>query len=130
MTTRRRTGAGRLPKGDVLAAGPDGRVLAVSGDGGTRLWDTAADRWTGMPPAPDRYDVGVGPSGRSYLRGGTAPDGVQMRSVTDDRLLFETKDANRANVAPSTDDRRVAVCSDGKAPQVWDTTAHRTLPGA
>ncbi|WP_435281276.1 nSTAND1 domain-containing NTPase [Streptomyces koelreuteriae] len=130
VTTRRRTGVGRLPKGEVRAVGPDGRLLAVAVDGGTRLWDTAAGRWTGVPRAPDRHDLDVGPSGRSYLLGGSGPDGVRLRSVADDRLLFEAKGVDRADVAPSADDRLVAVCPDGGTPQVWDTATHRALPGA
>lgn len=49
----RRTASGHLPAGEVLAAGPDARVVAVAGDAGIRLWDTATGRWTGDPrPLP------------------------------------------------------------------------------
>lgn len=56
LSTRRTTASGRLPGGEVLAAGPDARVLAISGaagegngggDGGVRLWDVEVGRWTG-----------------------------------------------------------------------------------
>lgn len=154
VTGHRRTGSGRLPAGEVLAAGPDGRMLALFASDGVRLWDTATGRWAGARPPAGRYGLDFGASGRSYLLGGAdgyprgGTDGnrvrnraqnqvqnqvqnrVQLRSVTDDRLLFETREADRANVAPSADDRLVAVCPTGRAPQVWDTAAPRLLPGA
>lgn len=61
LGTRRSTGSGRLPEGEVLAVGPDARVLAVSGasgDGRVRLWDRRAGRWTGgapLRPTAGRY---------------------------------------------------------------------------
>ncbi|SES48909.1 WD40 repeat [Streptomyces sp. yr375] len=130
VATHRRTGRGALPVGDALAAGPDGRILALSVGDGERLWDTATGRWAAARPAAGGYDLAIAPSGRSYLIGNTYEDGVQLRSVTDGRLLFETRDADRANVMPSADDRRVIVCPTGHAPQVWDTATHRALPGA
>ncbi|WP_329219251.1 hypothetical protein OG352_22410 [Streptomyces sp. NBC_01485] len=130
VATHRRTGRGTLPVGDALAAGPDGRILALSVGDGERLWDTATGRWAAARPAAGGYDLALAPSGRSYLLGNTYEDGVQLRSVTDGRLLFETRDADRANVMPSADDRRVVVCPTGHAPQVWDTATHRALPGA
>ncbi|MFJ4567697.1 hypothetical protein ACIP4U_29195 [Streptomyces caelestis] len=130
VATRRRTGTGRLPEGDVRAAGPDGRILALSGQDGVRLWDTATGRWTGAPQSRGEYDLGIGASGHSYVLGRTYGNGVQLRSVTDGRLLFETREADRANVLPSADDRRVVVCPTGGVPQVWDVAARRTLRGA
>ncbi|MEU1178953.1 hypothetical protein ABZ464_15125 [Streptomyces sp. NPDC005820] len=130
VATRRRTGRGALPAGDAVAAGPDGRILALAGRDGVRLWDTAAGRWATARPTSYAFDLGLGPGGGSYLLGRTYGDGVQLRSVADGRLLFETRDADRANVLPSADDRRVVVCPTGGAPQVWDTATRRTLPGA
>ncbi|MGW1779476.1 nSTAND1 domain-containing NTPase [Streptomyces sp. NPDC002143] len=129
VATHRRTGRGSLPAGDALAAGPDGRILALSDDEGVRLWDTAAGTWAKAGRTTGDHDLSLAPSGRAYLLGRTFEDGVQLRSLTDDRLLFETRDADRTNVMPSADDGQVVVCPTGHAPQVWDTAAHRTLPG-
>ncbi|MER5215186.1 helix-turn-helix domain-containing protein [Streptomyces sp. NPDC002838] len=143
LGTRRSTGSGRLPEGEVLAADPDARVLAISGtDGGVRLWDTRTARWTGGGPLPpgrpepgfessgfelSGVELRFGASGRSYVEGG--PDAVRLRSVVDGEVLFETREAGPANVAPSPDDRLVAVCPAGKAPQVRETAGGRPLPG-
>ncbi|GKQ39949.1 hypothetical protein [Streptomyces sp. A012304] len=129
VATHRRTGSGRLPQGKVLAAGPDGRVLAVSAGDGVRLWDTTSGRWASARSSPG-HDLDISVSGRSYLLSRAEEKGVQLRSVPDDRLLFETENADRANVAPGTDDRLVAVCADGRAPLVWATAERRALPGA
>ncbi|WP_405725458.1 hypothetical protein OG607_20970 [Streptomyces sp. NBC_01537] len=132
VATHRRTASGTLPAGtQAFAAGPGGRALALYTDDGIRLWDTARDRWTGearlLPRAST--DIAFGTSGRSYLVSDSRDDRVQLRSLTDGRLLFETRAPGTA-VAPSPDDRYVAVCTAGKAPQVWDTHSHSTLPGA
>jgi WD40 repeat protein/transcriptional regulator with XRE-family HTH domain len=133
VATHRRTASGTLPAAtQAFAAGPGGRVLALFTDDGIRLWDTARDRWTGeaRPLPRASTDIAFGSSGRSYLVSDSRDDRVQLRSLTGGRLLYETRAAGEANVAPSPDDRYVAVCAAGKAPQVWDTHSHRTLPGA
>ncbi|WP_105968123.1 nSTAND1 domain-containing NTPase [Streptomyces geranii] len=131
VATHRRTGRGPLPQGAVLAVGRDGRVLAISQEtGGVRLWDTTTGRWTGAGPDPVLPEVAIGASGRTYLEGADGENHVRVRSVADNRLLFETHRADRANVAPSPDDSLVAVCPSGHAPQVWDIVRHRRLPGA
>jgi WD40 repeat protein len=60
------------------------------------------------------------------------PDGnrTQLRSIADDGLLYETSGEGGPDVAPSPDDRQVAICSKGHAPAVWDIRRHRTLHGA
>ncbi|WTV96109.1 hypothetical protein OG235_03320 [Streptomyces sp. NBC_00024] len=146
LGTRRSTGSGRLPEGEVLAVGPDARVLAISGasgDGHVRLWDRRAGRWTGGAPlAPGRKDIAFGSSGRSFVMGepgvddggsGAGSDSgvdlVRVRAVADGAVLFETRGATPANVAPSGDDRLVAVCPTGKVPQVWEVGGGRAPHG-
>ncbi|WP_455355272.1 nSTAND1 domain-containing NTPase [Streptomyces sp. SYSU K217416] len=131
VAAHRRTASGRLPDGQVLAAGPDARVLALAGDDGVRLWDTAAGRWTGAPsPLPLSSDLGFGAGSGSYLVGSIDDDRVQLRSVADGGVLFETRAAGRSHVASSADDRLVAVCPSGRPPQVRDLSRPHTLPGA
>ncbi|MGJ5805519.1 nSTAND1 domain-containing NTPase [Streptomyces europaeiscabiei] len=146
LGTRRTTASGRLPGGEVLAAGPDARVLAISGatgegngggDGGVRLWDVRVGRWTGGPAlSPGGQGIDFGASGRSYVVGDAGTGGVagaghvQLRSVVDGSVLFEARGVTPANVAPSADDRRVAVCPAGKAPRVLEVDGRRVLRGA
>ena len=49
----------------LVGAGPDGRLLLITGDDGTRLWDSSARRWTG-PALPIDSAVDFGADGRSY----------------------------------------------------------------
>ncbi|MDX3690307.1 hypothetical protein PV726_08215 [Streptomyces europaeiscabiei] len=146
LATRRTTASGRLPGGEVLAAGPDARVLAISGaagegngggDGGVRLWDVGVGRWTGGPAlSPGGQGIAFGASGRSYVVGNAGTDGmagaghVQLRSVLDGSVLFEARGVTPANVAPSADDRRVAVCPAGKVPRVLEVDRRRVLRGS
>ncbi|MFE7897374.1 hypothetical protein ACFU3E_07525 [Streptomyces sp. NPDC057424] len=129
VSTHRRTASGRLPDGYVSAAGPDARVLAVSEDDGTRLWDTATGQWTGGTPLPLSSIVSFGPGGGSHLLGGIDDDRVRLRSDADGRVLFETRAAGLVDAAVSADDRLMAVCPAGRAPQVWDTGRRHTLSG-
>ncbi|WNM35772.1 hypothetical protein RKE30_38150 [Streptomyces sp. Li-HN-5-11] len=128
VTTHRRIGTGRLPSGTATDVGGAGRVLAVTVDGGVRLWDTATSRWTGGPTPLQTDDLHFTGDGRALLA--AEGDRVQLRSVTDGRLLFETRASNAAVTALSADGRRAAVCTAGQAPQLWDTSTHRALPGA
>ncbi|WP_443733020.1 nSTAND1 domain-containing NTPase [Streptomyces muensis] len=129
VATGHRTGSGRVPDGDVIAAAPDARVLAIDGGDGVQLWDTVTRQWTGAPkPASTIADFGA--SGRSHVVVDTGEDRVQLRSVADDSVLFESRGAGRTEVRPDADDRLVAVCPAGKAPQVWDIVARRALSGA
>ncbi|WLW50784.1 hypothetical protein [Streptomyces sp. YU58] len=146
LDTRRVTASGRLPEGEVLAAGPDARVLAISeadGDEHVRLWDVLASRWTGGGSlAPGWEGIAFGASGRSYVVGepGTDGDGgsgsdvdadvVRVHAVSDGAVLFQTRGATAANVTPSGDNRLVAVCPTGKAPQVREMGQGRLRHGA
>ncbi|MCX5055712.1 hypothetical protein OG895_19875 [Streptomyces sp. NBC_00201] len=129
VVTHRRTGGGRLPPGMVTAAGPHARALAISGDDGARLWDTAAGRWTaGSAVLPAIADVRFTGDGRAYL----AADGDRLRlgSVADGRVLFEARVPGATATAVSADGRYVAACPEGQALRVWDTAAGRPLTGA
>ncbi len=146
LATRRSTGSGRLPEGEVHAAGPDARILAIAGtDGRIRLWDTHAARWAdGEPLPPGHHAFAFGAGGRGYVvadpgpdvgsgadsGSGSGPGRVRLRSVADGKVLFETRDAGPANVVTSADDRLVAVCPVGKAPQVREVGTGRVLPGS
>ncbi|MFF9772904.1 hypothetical protein ACF1HJ_04360 [Streptomyces sp. NPDC013978] len=172
LATRRTTASGHLPPGDVLAAGPDARVLAISttrgaGDGDAhgvvRLWDVRAGRWTGgaplRPSGGEGTGIAFGASGGSYVVGegagadsgaragadaasasalasnaasgaGAVGGRVRVRSVVDGAVLFEARGVTPANVAPSGDDRRVAVCPAGKAPRVLEVDGGRVVRGS
>ncbi|MFJ8026816.1 hypothetical protein [Streptomyces sp. NPDC096311] len=128
VTAHRRTASGRVPQGTVTEAGPDGRVLAVTGDdNAVRLWDTTAGRWTTGPLA-DVGDLRFTADGRSFL----ASEGnrVRLRSVTDGRVLFEAEAGDSAVAEVSVDGRWAATCSPGGRPQLWDTSSARQLSGA
>ncbi|GHE44607.1 hypothetical protein GCM10017771_64790 [Streptomyces capitiformicae] len=127
VNTHKKTGTGRLPQGDVVAAAPDGRVLAVSQPDGVRLWDTRAGRWTGdSNPMPlwTRVEIGSG-----ALVQESDDERVRVRSVDDGSVLFETRSPGVVAPALSADGRLVAVCPADGTPQVWDVTSHRRLLG-
>ncbi|KUN95675.1 PD40 domain-containing protein [Streptomyces caeruleatus] len=131
VATHRRTASGPLPEGRVIAADQGARVLVLQVPDGMRLWDVSTGEWTGPARAlPPSYLLGPGPSGRSYVA--EDPDGnrTRLRSLPDDRVLYEASGEGGADVAPSPDDRQVAVCSKGHAPAVRDIVGHRTLHGA
>ncbi|WP_226966911.1 nSTAND1 domain-containing NTPase [Streptomyces phaeolivaceus] len=198
LGTRRTTASGVLPEGEVLAAGPDARVLAVeTGDGRIGLWDLRAADWTGGPlPVAGRDGIAFGASGDSFVlaepgaradggagsAAGAGADGpagsaagagtgadvasgsgavsgsgaasasppasasapasvpayrtgsdagvVRVRSVGDGRVLFEERGVTTANVAVSGDDRLVAVCPAGEAPEVREVAGRRVVHGA
>ncbi|WP_405894434.1 WD40 repeat domain-containing protein [Streptomyces sp. NBC_00104] len=127
LGTRRTIASGRLPDGEVLAAAPDARLLAIAGkEGSVRLWDTHTGHWAGgeaSPPGQEGFAFGA--SGRSYVVGEADGDHVWLRSIADGRVLFETPKAGPVNVVPSADDRLVAVCPAGKTPQVWELDGRR-----
>ncbi|WP_310727253.1 hypothetical protein [Streptomyces sp. N2A] len=128
VAAHRHTGSGGLPDGSVVGAAPDARVLVVSGQDGLRLWDTATGRWTGpSAPLPQGTDVRFTADGRALLT--TEGDRMRLRSVTDGRVLFEAPAPGVAFTALSADGRRAAVCVAGQAPQLWDTSGGRALPG-
>ncbi|MER6563530.1 WD40 repeat domain-containing protein [Streptomyces sp. NPDC001027] len=128
VVTGRRTGSGRLPTGEVLAAGPDTHFVAIAKDDGIRLWDRGAGRWIGDPrPLPLTSLAGIG-LGRHVVS--ESDDGrVRLRSVQDGRVLFETRAPGLVPPAVSTDGRLLAICPAGGAPQLWNTDSRKTVPG-
>ncbi|MBE8471341.1 nSTAND1 domain-containing NTPase [Streptomyces justiciae] len=120
----RQIASGRLPAGgQVDAASPDGRVLALSDSDGIRLWDTAAGRWTGDTRHPEASDAFVDIGGGRYTVTG-ADDRVRVRSTTDGRVLLDEPGTDKA----VTDGPLTALCPSATAtPQLWDNG--RTLPG-
>ncbi|MGW6905925.1 nSTAND1 domain-containing NTPase [Streptomyces sp. NPDC054940] len=128
VARHRRLASGRLPEtGRVTGASRDGRLLAVDGEDGVRLWDTRAGRWTGGAlPASSLVDF----AGPTYVVSDPDDPRVQVRSAADGRLLLKTEaGGGSAVVAPSTDGRLAAVCPLTGAPQVRDLRKGRTLPG-
>ncbi|QOV33213.1 hypothetical protein IM697_23485 [Streptomyces ferrugineus] len=127
VARHRRIASGRLPvkAGTVLGASPNGRLLALSGEDGVRLWDTVAGRWSGERMPTSSY---VDFSGRTYEVSAVDDFDVRLRSATDHRPLFETHAESPAVVAPSTDAKLVAYCPAGEGPvQVRDLTGRRRM---
>ncbi|MGI5456378.1 hypothetical protein ACQEWB_25070 [Streptomyces sp. CA-249302] len=129
VTTHRPVGSGKVPQGTVTDAGPDARVLAVTQGDGIRLWNTATGHWTGGAGLlRDVGDLRFTGDGRAFLA--TEGADIRLRSVTDGRVLFETRSPDTGIAEVSRDGRFVALCPSGGTPQLWDTTADRALPGA
>ncbi|MDX3727470.1 nSTAND1 domain-containing NTPase [Streptomyces caniscabiei] len=130
--THRRIASGPLPHGNVLAAGPGGRVLLISATDRTqRLWDTRTRHWIG-DLLPLRDTVSFGASGRHYLVRSMFDDRAGLYSATDGHLIFRTPSAGSGELADAAadDDRLLAVCPRGRAPQVWDTSTRSVRSGA
>ncbi|AXG51866.1 WD-40 repeat protein [Streptomyces lincolnensis] len=129
--THRRIASGPVPHGAVLGAGPGGRVLVIhTADRTQRLWDTRTRRWIG-DSLPFSDTVTLGASGRNYLVRSPDDDRAGLYSVTDGHLVFRTPSAGRAELThAAADDRLLAVCPRGLAPQVWDTSARSVRSGA
>ncbi|MEU1850374.1 helix-turn-helix domain-containing protein [Streptomyces sp. NPDC019990] len=130
--THRRIASGPVPRGAVLGASPGGRVIVISTARQTqRLWDTRTRRWIGGPLTL-RETVSFGPSGRTYLVRSLDDDRAGLYSITGGRLVFRTPSAGGGELthAAADDDRLLAVCPRGRAPQVWDTSARSVRSGA
>ncbi|MCX5257815.1 helix-turn-helix domain-containing protein [Streptomyces canus] len=130
--SHRAIASGRLPAGNSPAgtASADGRVLALDGARGERLWDVSSGHWTGAAHAlSDAYTVTFDADPRSYLVSGTDQPRVWVRAVTDGRPLFQARVDSDANVAGTADGRLVAVCPVSGPLEVRDTVHHRDLAG-
>ncbi|WP_416968095.1 WD40 repeat domain-containing protein [Streptomyces sp. 4F14] len=128
VTDGTRTGSGPLPDGDVVSAAPDGRLLVVQEpDGTTRVWNTATGRWTG-PVLSTATTVDLVAGG--ILAQSDVDDGrFLLRTAADGRRLLAVDAPARIDAALSPDGRTAAVCPTGKAPEVFDVTRRRALPG-
>ncbi|WP_030940431.1 helix-turn-helix domain-containing protein [Streptomyces sp. NRRL S-646] len=132
VDTHRRIASGSVPHGTLLGAGPGGRVLVIQTARQTqRLWDTRTKRWIG-DPLPFEDTVSFGASGRNYLVTSMFGDRAGLYSSTDGHLVFRTPSAGSGELAAAAadDDRLLAVCPHGRAPQVWDTSARSVRTGA
>ncbi|MFE7767300.1 WD40 repeat domain-containing protein, partial [Streptomyces sp. NPDC057438] len=131
LGTRRRIASGPVPDGAILAASPDGRVLVIqTAQQIQRLWDTRTRRWIGGP-LPFRNTVTFGASGHNFLMRSPDDDRAGLYSVTDGHLVFRTPSAGRGELThAAADDRLLAVCPRGLAPQVWDTSTRSVRSGA
>jgi WD40 repeat protein len=70
-------------------------------------------------------------SGRNYLVTSMFDDRAGLYSATDGHLVFRTPSAgSRERAAAAADDRLLAVCPHGRAPQVWDISARSVRSGA
>jgi hypothetical protein len=128
----------------VSAVGPHARTAAITGPGGTRLWDTALGRWTAASAVfPGLRDVHLTDDGRTFLI--TDGNGLRLTSVTDGRALFEAPAPRSTAGAVSEDGRCTAACpaarrggrdsadrggTTERSPSLWDAAAHRPLSGA
>ncbi|AXG55203.1 WD-40 repeat protein [Streptomyces lincolnensis] len=120
VATHRPLGSGRLPRGRVATAAPDGRLLAVLGpDGGTRLWDMTTGHWARTPALPPG-SLELFTGGGLYSENDMDGDRVRLRSTTDGRVRFETDLPTLTEVTASPDGRLVAVCPSGKSPRVYE----------
>ncbi|GAA0288274.1 WD40 repeat domain-containing protein [Streptomyces turgidiscabies] len=134
LATGRRTASGRIPgegADTLVTAGPGARVLAVGGTSSIQLWDTATrHRTRGSSLAADWTNVRFSPDGATFLAT-TAAGRVQLRSVADGRLLYTTHGAaDLSDVASGPDGRLVALCPNGRAPQLWDLHDRRLVHGS
>jgi WD40 repeat protein len=130
VATHRQIGSGQLPQDQVTGTSPDGRVFTIDTDNGLGLWDVSAGKWTGTGRrSSGSVNVEFGASNHSYVLGSYDNDRVQLRSLADGRVLFQTMARNFTLAVPSIDDRLMAVCPHGTPMSIRDTVSHRNLPG-
>ncbi|MDX3709190.1 helix-turn-helix domain-containing protein [Streptomyces europaeiscabiei] len=132
VDTHRRIASGPVPRGAVVRASPDGRVLLIwTADRTERLWDTRTGRWVG-DPLPFGSTVGFGARGRHYVVWSRDDDRARLYSLADGHVVFRTPSAGGGELvhAAADDGRLLAVCPRGRSPQVWDTSTRTVRRGA
>ncbi|WP_405772042.1 hypothetical protein [Streptomyces sp. NBC_01538] len=128
VARQRRIADGRLPEAGVpVGASPDGRLLALSGDDGVRVWDTVAGRWVGdRLPGSALVDFAE----RTYAVSSADDARMRVHSAVDGKPLFETGSASMVTAAQSADGRLLALCPSGDGPvRVHDVTRRNTVRG-
>ncbi|MGW0948933.1 nSTAND1 domain-containing NTPase [Streptomyces sp. NPDC002623] len=131
VTGHDRTATYRLPDGtNVSSVSPDARTVDLAGTDDDQVWDLAAGKPVGELPNGTAL-LGYTADSKGYLVEPTlGPGAVQLRRLTDGKVLFETNpSANLASADLGADGRLLALCPADGPLQVWDTTRDKRLPG-
>ncbi|MER6081364.1 WD40 repeat domain-containing protein [Streptomyces sp. NPDC001833] len=126
-----RTATYRLPGGtDVSSVSPDARIADLAGADGDQVWDLAAGKPVAELPNGTAL-LGYTADGNGYAVGPTlGPGAVQLRRLTDGKILFVTNaSANLSSADLGADGRLLALCPADGPLQVWDTTRDKRLSG-
>ncbi|MGP4010772.1 nSTAND1 domain-containing NTPase [Streptomyces sp. 4N124] len=140
LRTHRRTGSypgyGDEALGTVEAVAPDGRLLALWEGDGIRIWDVRAGRVTAELPTDWAMSVVFGPGGDTLLLATEPPDpekggptSVQAWDLRTRRMLVRVTVREGETVqqmAVSPDGRWLALCSDKRPLEIWDTAGGGT----